>query len=239
MPNTNDNAARLAAFLAKWQASGAAERANAQLFLNELCGILDVEMPHGSKPDEALNTYVFEKAVPSPTGSTWRADLYKRGCFVLETKQGADLDESTTFSAEAEERKKRLKTGHGVRGTKGWDVAMQRAKEQAERYARALPREEVMEGRPPFVVVVDVGHSIALYTDWSRMGGDYVPFPDPATYRIPLKDLERTEVQERLRSVWSVGPTQEEYEDWVTDLDTDESTLVTMRRNQTLVGEFF
>lgn len=43
----------------------------------------------------------------------------------------------------------------------------------------------------------------------------------------------------RLRTVWSVGPTQEEYEEWVTDLDTDEDALVTRRRNQTLVGEYF
>ena len=37
----SDHAA-LQGFLAKWQASGAAERANAQLFLNELCGLLGV-----------------------------------------------------------------------------------------------------------------------------------------------------------------------------------------------------
>ena len=67
---------------------------------------------------------------------------------------------------------KQRKTGHGVRGTMGWDTAMLRAKEQAQRYARALPKEEVVEGRPPFLLVVDVGHSIALYTDWSRMGGE-------------------------------------------------------------------
>lgn len=45
--------------------------------------------------------------------------------------------------------------------------------------------------------------------------------------------------ERRLRTVWAVGPTQEEYTDWVTDLDTDTSTLTTLRRNQTLVGEFY
>lgn len=44
--------------------------------------------------------------------------------------------------------------------------------------------------------------------------------------------------EKRLRTVWSVGPTQEEYEEWVTDLDTDVSTLVTKRRNETLIGEY-
>jgi hypothetical protein len=32
----------LDAFISKWAASGAAERANKDLFLNELCGVLDV-----------------------------------------------------------------------------------------------------------------------------------------------------------------------------------------------------
>lgn len=45
--------------------------------------------------------------------------------------------------------------------------------------------------------------------------------------------------ERRLRIVWAVGPTQEEYEDYVTDLDTDTSTLTTLRRNQTLVGEYY
>lgn len=49
---------------------------------------------------------------------------------------------------------------------------------------------------------------------------------------------DRTVSEVRLRTVWSVGATQEEYEEWVTDPDTDESTLVTKRRNETLVGEF-
>lgn len=45
--------------------------------------------------------------------------------------------------------------------------------------------------------------------------------------------------ERRLRIVWAVGPAQEEYEEWVTDLDTDVSTLVTKRRNETLQGEYF
>jgi hypothetical protein len=42
-----------------------------------------------------------------------------------------------------------------------------------------------------------------------------------------------------LQKVWAVGPTQENVEVMVTDLDTDTETWVTERRNQTLVGEFF
>jgi len=78
-------------FIERWQASGAAERANYQLFLTELCRVLDVEQPHPSTPDEAQNAYVFERSAPLPHGTTGRIDLYKRGCFVLEAKQGSDL----------------------------------------------------------------------------------------------------------------------------------------------------
>ena len=54
---------------------------------------------------------------------------------------------------------------------------------------------------------------------------------------LPVNDPTQAEID--LRTVWSVGPTQEEYEELVTDLDTDESTLVTKRRNETVSGEWF
>ena len=81
---------RIQALLTKWEVSGAAERANAHLFIAELCDVLGVEHPQPKKPDEAANAYVFEKTIPSITDSSNFIDLYKRGCFVLETKQGVD-----------------------------------------------------------------------------------------------------------------------------------------------------
>src|SRR5690606_35994310 len=80
----------IAAFITKWEISGAAERANAQLFLSELCGILDVPKPEPTTPDDRANAYVFEKNVPSAEGTSNFIDCYNRGCFVLDTKQGAD-----------------------------------------------------------------------------------------------------------------------------------------------------
>ncbi|MDB5352801.1 MAG: hypothetical protein JWN86_4048 [Planctomycetota bacterium] len=77
-------------FLTRWEASGAAERANYQLFLSELCDVVGVPRPEPTRPDDAENAYVFERAVTfqNPDGSTsaGRIDLYKRGCFVLEAK---------------------------------------------------------------------------------------------------------------------------------------------------------
>lgn len=56
-------------FLAKWAASGAAERANAQLFVAELCTLLQVDPPQPKTPDESANTYVFEKTIPGAGNS--------------------------------------------------------------------------------------------------------------------------------------------------------------------------
>jgi len=188
-------------FIERWASSGAAERANYQIFLTELCDVLDVSRPKPTKADEDENAYVFEKAVTfhhgDGTTSTGRIDLYKRGSFVLEAKQGSE--QHTQPQAGLIPRTRRTRRGTAVRGTQGWDEAMMAARGQAEQYARALP---VSEGRPPFLIIVDVGHSIALYSEFSRTGGAYVPFPDSTSFRFSLRDLEREEIRELLRTVW-------------------------------------
>ncbi|HZZ41877.1 MAG TPA: type IIL restriction-modification enzyme MmeI [Tepidisphaeraceae bacterium] len=84
------------AFIQRWKASGAAERANYQLFLTELCDLLSVPGPEPAGPDDALNAYVFDRSVlfqnNDGTTSTGFIDLYKRGSFVLEAKQGSEKD---------------------------------------------------------------------------------------------------------------------------------------------------
>ncbi len=178
------------AFIKRWEASGASERANYQLFLTELCAVLEVEPPQPAGADDALNAYVFEKSVrfPNRDGSVslGRVDLYKRGHFVLEAKQGANDGDA--------------KPGHGIRGSEGWDQSMVRAKNQAERYVRALP---AAEGRPPFLLVADVGHAIEIYSEFTRTGGIYIPFPDASCHRILIRDLADPALRERLRLVWT------------------------------------
>lgn len=176
-------------FIERWARSGASERANYQLFLSELCDMLGVEHPHPQQPTEAENAYVFEKNVPliqhDGTQTTGRIDLYKRSHFVIEAKQGSD---------EGAERK-----GHGKRGTGVWDKAMVRAKKQAENYIHALP---ASEGRPPFLIVVDVGFSIQLYSEFTCTGGTYIPYPEPRTHKISLNDLANEDTRELLRTIW-------------------------------------
>src|SRR6185312_12685670 len=129
-------------FIAKWSGVTASELSTAQSFALDLCHLLGVELPH---PD-AEQQYMFERPVIFAHGdgsnSAGRIDLYKRGCFVLEAKK---LKAPTH--------------------TKGFDDALLRARSQAEQYARALPANE---GRPPFLIVLDVGSRIELYSEFSR-----------------------------------------------------------------------
>jgi hypothetical protein len=185
-------------FIERWQSSAAAERANYALFLTELCDFLDVPRPEPAVSDLRDNRYVFERPVtfrhPTGASSTGFIDLYKRGCFVLEAKQGSDAPAEPALLFDAPRRR-----GIGVRGAAGWDQAMLRARNQAEQYAKALP---AADGWPPFLITVDVGHSIELFADFSGTGKAYVPFPDSLTHRILLPQLDHQLVRDRLRAVW-------------------------------------
>ncbi len=191
------------AFITRWKASGASERANYQLFLTELCDLLGVEKPKPASASVHEASYTFERPVVFNDGegktSTNFIDLYKQHCFVLEAKQGSDkatISEAEILGGE----KLKAKTGTATRDTLTWEREMKKAKEQALRYARSLP---ASEGWPPFLAVVDVGYCIDLYADFTRQGKTYVSFPDPQAYRISLTDLHKEEIQERLRLLFT------------------------------------
>ena len=191
--------AQVTAFITRWETSGAAERANYQMFLSELCDIIGVPRPDPTAADTTKNLYVFDRAItrinPDGSTSTNYIDLYKAGHFVNETKQGLSADAAPDELA----KPTATKTGHGKRGTLAFDKALERAFHQGRGYITALPAEE---GRPPFLIVCDVGHSIDLYAEFTCTGGQYERFPDPVSYRITLPDLHRPEIRERLRKVW-------------------------------------
>jgi len=190
---------QITAFIERWEHSGAAERANYASFLSELCALLDLPRPDPSSPDNSQNTYVFERAITrrNPDGTTAPGfiDLYRRGSFVWECKQGTNAPGETDNAPTAGNGK----TGHGKRGTLAFDKALERAFHQARGYITALPTDE---GRPPFLIVCDVGHTIDLYAEFTGTGGQYERFPDPVSHRITLPDLHRPEIRERLRQVW-------------------------------------
>ena len=190
------------AFIEKWKASGGAEISNFQPFLRELCELLGVEKPDPTSEIEAENTYTFEPIVryaEEEEGEHGKVDCYRKGCFVMEAKQGSDAPELTEREELTGERLKR-KMGTARRGTPGWGQAMLAAKRQARRYAKALPE---AHGWPPFLVVVDVGYCFDLYSDFARQGKSYLQFPDPQSYRIKLEELRQPEIRERLRKLWT------------------------------------
>ncbi|POG00368.1 class I SAM-dependent DNA methyltransferase [Pseudomonas putida] len=174
---------KVEAYIERWGKGisyGGNERANLQMYITELCSLLDLPQPDPSGSKRSDNAYVFERSVTelfSDGGQTTRSlDLYRRHCFVLEGKD----------------------TGKQA-GSDGWDAAIVKALKQAENYVRALPADE---GRPPFIIVVDVGKSFALYSEFSCSGGNYVAFPDPRSHKISLEKLRDKETRELLRTVW-------------------------------------
>ena len=166
-------------FIARWRGVTASELATAQSFVIELCALLGVEPPR----HEAH--YQFERPITftHSDGSTsaGRIDCYRRGHFVWESKK--------------------LKGGEAqaAAGNRRFDESLLKARQQAENYARALP---AAEGRPPFVVVVDVGHVIELYAEFTRSGATYTPFPDPRSHRIRLEQLADPAIRARLKALW-------------------------------------
>jgi MmeI, DNA-methyltransferase domain/MmeI, N-terminal domain/MmeI, helicase spacer domain len=170
-------------FLDRWKGNSGSERSNFQSFMRDLCSLLDLPLPDPGEGDTSQNSYVFERFIASPRidGNTESRyiDLYRRDCFVLEGKQ----------------------TGKQL-ASRSHQNAINAAVAQAERYIRGLPFEEVEHGRPPFIVIVDVGNAIYTYSEFTRTGGNYVPFPDPRHFEIRLDDLHRPEIQHRLRQLW-------------------------------------
>jgi hypothetical protein len=197
-------------FIARWKETGGSEIANTQSFFNELCALLGVPPPQGSKKSVQLNDYVYERSVFQDNGdgteSFGRIDLYKRACFILEAKQGSEADRKARDKGEddldlfGQTAEVRVKRGTAIRGTLGWTRAMNQARGQAERYAKALP---VDHGWPPILMVADIGYCIDVYADFTGTGKAYAQFPDRARYRIMLDDLRDPEVQDRLRAIWT------------------------------------
>ncbi len=180
-PNRAGNALPEAAdaFIGRWKSADGTEKANYVLFVRDLCQLLGVPEPDPSREDTRDNAYVFERRVTFQHGEGSESygfiDCYHRDAFVLEAKKFRKLE------------------------GKAFDDAMLRARGQAGQYARSLP---AAEGRPPFLVIVDVGNAIELYAEFTRSGATFTPFPDPRSHRIRLEDLREEATREKLRQVW-------------------------------------
>ena len=181
---------QIEAFISRWHASGGSERANFQTFATELCDTLGLPRPDPATKSPRTDAYCFEHPVTfihTGTQSHGFIDLYRAGHFVMEAKQGiAPPAAETQISLLPDLAPTSTRKGHGTRGTRRWDDTMLRARNQADGYARAVSRND---GWPPFLLVVDVGHVIEVYADFSGQGQGYTQFPDGNRYRITLDDL--------------------------------------------------
>ena len=209
--------AKVDKFISKWSKSGGNERANSIPFLYELCDVIGVTKPKPAVQNSANDDYRFERYIKSWNFGESKKnfiDLYKRGCFIIETKQGIDVGikpkEGQSVAVHSSEDQQ-LHSGHGKRGKTPYDQAIIKARSQAYNYARALASED---GWVPFIIVCDIGYRLDIYADFSGKGYNYIQFPDPENFRIHLSDLEKTEVQERLRRIWndphSLNPEQQQ-----------------------------
>ncbi len=184
-PSASAVTAAANAFITRWKGVTASELSTSQSFVIQLCELLGVAPPHPTPEQD----YMFERPITFQHGdgstSPGRVDCYKRGHFVWESKKL-----KAGIAAQAS----------GSATTKAFDDALLKARQQAEDYARALP---ASEGRPPFVVVVDVGHVIELYAEFTRSGATYTPFPDPRSHRIRLDQLADPAIRARLAALWT------------------------------------
>ena len=169
-------------FIARWSAAPARERAHYQQFFAELCDYLEVPRPDPSADNST--DYCFEKPVThvhrDGHETPGRIDFYRKGCFVVEAKQGSEVGAAVVGSAR--------------RGTPAWGKAMRKAWAQALRYSKDLPGSKV-----PFLVTCDIGHVFEVWSDFTGTG-TYGGFGARRT--IPFADLEKPKEREFFRAVF-------------------------------------
>lgn len=203
IPSEYDRSA-IQEFIAWSKASSGAELANSQKIFDRLCHALHVP-DTGLKKAGDQNPYVFEEDVKE--GKTHRRiDVYRRGCFVFEAKQGIDPKEPGRPDAIAAAAALKAKIGHtqkvkgaGVRGSTDWADEMQKGRHQAGNYAVQVTRRG--DPKPPFLLVADAGHKLWIWSSFTQDArDDYGDFELGTA--LSWDDLARPEVFKLLRQIW-------------------------------------
>ncbi|MEZ6012251.1 MAG: type IIL restriction-modification enzyme MmeI [Hyphomonas sp.] len=203
-------------FVARWAPSGGSEQANAKLFLAELTEIIGAVRPDPVVPRLSENDYVFERRISLRADDANRyIDLYKRDCFVLEAKQSRQRNGQKRSQLEWQPEPSQFGesgtelSGAAQRDGPTWAKLMRSARQQAEGYVRNLPDGHKL---PPFIIICDVGHVFEIWSNFAGDGKAYTQFPDRSGYRISLNDLLKSEIRERLKTIWtdpfSLDPTR-------------------------------
>jgi len=232
------DAAKIRDFITWSKASEGAELSNAQRIFWRLCEVLNVPPPDLKKGGQD-NEYVFEEDVKQGT-SHRRIDVYRRGCFVFEAKQGVNSTAAGVATRVRAGHSKKVR-GAGVRGTTEWVDAMRSGRHQAGNYAVQVA--ERGDPKPPFLLVADLGHRLWLWSSFSRDArDDYGDFEQLAAFS--WDDLERPEVFKLLQQIWTdpSGLNEEERGQRITaDIANKVGRLATRlegRFESTAVGDF-
>ncbi|HNN91573.1 MAG TPA: class I SAM-dependent DNA methyltransferase [Pseudomonadota bacterium] len=187
-------------FVSETRRSSGGELANAQTIFNGLCRVLRVPLPPLKRAHDD-NPYCFEEDVKTNSRAHRRIDVYNRGHFVFEAKQGVDPKAPADAIARGRDRAGHSRTvrGAGVRGTPDWQEAMRDGQVQACRYAVHVM--ERKDPKPPFVIVADVGHCFWVWSSFSSdPRDDYGDFEPGGAFA--WADLARPEVFHFLRQIW-------------------------------------
>lgn len=188
--------AKIRGFIAWCKDSGGAEISNAHHIFLRLCEALGVSPPDLKKAG-GDNQYIFEEDVKHGKAPL-RIDVYKRGSFVFEAKQG--VNPPVPGAAQ------RIRAGHsknvrgaGVRDTTEWTDKMRSGRHQAGNYAVHVA--ERGDPKPPFILVADVGYRLWVWSSFSRdVRDDYGDFGQLAAFT--WDELARPEVFKLLRQIW-------------------------------------
>ncbi|MDD1413179.1 hypothetical protein MEN41_00505 [Dolichospermum sp. ST_con] len=174
----SEDSQRVQIFLDKWKGSQGNERANYQGFFLELCDALAVDRP-APKGSITGDSYCFDKDIKifNKDGVTTNfADFYKEGHFLIEAKQGGNA----------------AKRGTAKRGTKTYDIAMEKAFYQAQSYTPFVP------SKPPFLITCDIGSHFEIWVSFSGNYGGY-----GAREKIDLERLLDKEVFNRFVAIFN------------------------------------
>lgn len=191
-------------FIAWSKASSGAELANSQKIFDRLCQALHVP-DTGLKKAGDQNPYVFEEDVKEGKRHR-RIDVYRRGCFVFEAKQGIDPKEPGRPDAIAAAAAVKARIGHtqkvkgaGIRGSTDWTDEMQKGRHQAGNYAVQVTLRG--DPKPPFLLVADAGHKLWIWSSFTKDArDDYGDFELSTAFS--WDDLARPEVFKLLRQIW-------------------------------------